>query len=99
MNTRKAAHPDGILDHVLKSFVSQLADVFTGILIMWLAQERVPTCLRTATIVPGPTKSAVSSLSDSSPVAHTHILMKCFEERVSVPHSAFWILNLPSNRL
>ena len=39
-------------------------------------------CLKTATIVPVPVKSAVSSLNDYHPVALTTILIKCFEKLV-----------------
>ncbi|KAI3368067.1 hypothetical protein L3Q82_026889, partial [Scortum barcoo] len=42
----------------------------------------VPTCLKTATIIPIPKTSTVTGLNDYRPVALTPIVMKCFERLV-----------------
>ncbi|KAI3371976.1 hypothetical protein L3Q82_006846 [Scortum barcoo] len=45
-------------------------------------QAAVPTCLKTATIIPIPKTSTVTGLNDYRPVALTPIVMKCFERLV-----------------
>ncbi|KAI3375924.1 hypothetical protein L3Q82_016342, partial [Scortum barcoo] len=47
-----------------------------------LQQAAVPTCLKTATIIPIPKTSTVTGLNDYRPVALTPIVMKCFERLV-----------------
>ncbi len=79
----KAAGPDLMLNipgRVLRTCANQLVDVITDIFNISLSQESVPTCFKTATIVPVPKKSAVSSLNDYHPVALTSIM--CFEKLV-----------------
>ncbi|KAI3372701.1 hypothetical protein L3Q82_023163, partial [Scortum barcoo] len=46
------------------------------------AEAVVPTCLKTATIIPIPKTSTVTGLNDYRPVALTPIVMKCFERLV-----------------
>lgn len=82
INPRKAAGPDGIPGCVLKDCADQLAGVFTKIFNQSLAQSRVPSCLKSSTIVPVPKKSYISSLNDYRPVALTPVVMKCFEKLV-----------------
>ncbi len=82
VNMSKAAGPDNIPGRVLKTCANQLVDVITDIFNISLSQESVPTCFKTATIIPVPKKSAVSDLNDYRPVALTPILMKCFEKLV-----------------
>uniref|UniRef100_A0A3Q3G0A3 Reverse transcriptase domain-containing protein n=1 Tax=Labrus bergylta TaxID=56723 RepID=A0A3Q3G0A3_9LABR len=79
VNTRKAAGPDDIPGRVLKECADQLAGVLTDIFNTSLIQAVVPSCLKTATIIPVPKKSTISSLNDYRPVALTPIMMKCFE--------------------
>lgn len=57
VNARKAAGPDGIPGCVLKACVEQLAEVFTDIFKLSLAQTTVPTSFKTSTIVPVPKHS------------------------------------------
>ncbi|KAK0132238.1 RNA-directed DNA polymerase from mobile element jockey [Merluccius polli] len=67
----KAPGPDGVPGKVLKSCAHQLAAVFTNIFNRSLQQATVPTCLKTATIIPVPKSSAITGLNDYRPVALT----------------------------
>lgn len=49
---------------------------------MSLTQAAVPTCFKTTYITPVPKRSNPTCLNDYSPVAVTHIIMKCFERLV-----------------
>lgn len=49
---------------------------------MSLAKATVPTCFRTATIIPVPKQSNISTLNGYRPVALTPIIAKCFERLV-----------------
>ncbi|KAI5109292.1 gastrula zinc finger protein XlCGF28.1-like, partial [Silurus meridionalis] len=60
----------------------QLAQVFTDIFNLSLAQATVPKCLKTTTIIPVPKHSAAKCLNDFRPVALTPIAMKCFEKLI-----------------
>ncbi|KAK3545619.1 hypothetical protein QTP70_008237 [Hemibagrus guttatus] len=62
--------------------IVQLAQVFTDIFNLSLAQAIVPTCLKTTTIIPVPKHSSAECLNDLRPVALTPIIMKCFEKLV-----------------
>ncbi|KAF7711966.1 hypothetical protein HF521_000977 [Silurus meridionalis] len=74
VDARKAAGPDGILGRVLRACAGQLAQVFTDIFNLSLAQAMVPTCLKTTTIIPVPKHSAAKCLNDFRPVALTPLL-------------------------
>lgn len=79
VNPCKAAGSDNIPGQVLRDTSSQvLTDIFNSS----LSQVILPTCLKTATIIPVPKSSTVSCLNDYSPVALTLIIMKCFERLV-----------------
>ncbi|KAI3351371.1 hypothetical protein L3Q82_005914 [Scortum barcoo] len=67
---------------VLKGCAYQLTEVLTDIFNTSLQQAVVPTCLKTATIIPIPKTSTVTGLNDYRPVALTPIVMKCFERLV-----------------
>ncbi|KAI3355175.1 hypothetical protein L3Q82_017875 [Scortum barcoo] len=82
INPRKAAGPDNISGRVLKGCAYQLTEVLTDIFNTSLQQAVVPTCLKTATIIPIPKTSTVTGLNDYRPVALTPIVMKCFERLV-----------------
>uniref|UniRef100_A0A3B3H7K8 Reverse transcriptase domain-containing protein n=1 Tax=Oryzias latipes TaxID=8090 RepID=A0A3B3H7K8_ORYLA len=82
INPHKAAGPDNIPGRVLKDCAHQLTEVLTDIFNTSLMQAVVPTCLKTATIIPIPKSSTVTSLNDYRPVALTPIVMKCFEKLV-----------------
>ncbi len=71
------AGPDNIPGCMLRTGANQLADVIFNIS---QSQEGVPTCFKTATIVPVPKQHTVSSLNRYRPVPLTPILMKCFEK-------------------
>lgn len=70
--------------------------VFTDIFNRSLKKAPVPTCLKAATIIPVPKRSAVTCLNDFWPVALTAIIMKCFESLVmkyiknSIPVDLDW---------
>ncbi|KAK1787328.1 hypothetical protein P4O66_002830 [Electrophorus voltai] len=82
VNPRKAAGPDNILGRVLRECADQLADVLTDIFNISLSCTVVPTCFKTTTVVPVSKKPTVSCLNNYRPVAHTSIIMKCFERLV-----------------
>ncbi|KAK3509870.1 hypothetical protein QTP70_018489 [Hemibagrus guttatus] len=82
VDPRKSAGPDGIPGRVLRVCADQLAQVFTDIFNLPLAQATVPTCLKTTTIIPVPKHSSAECLNDFRPVALTPIVMKCFEKLV-----------------
>lgn len=70
---------------MLKECADQLAPVFTRIFNLSLQQALVPTCRKTAIIIPVPKTSAITSLNDYRPVALKPVIMKCFE-RLVLPH-------------
>ncbi|KAI5094887.1 protein GUCD1 [Silurus meridionalis] len=80
VNARKAAGPDGIPGSVVRACAEQLAEVFMDILNLSLAQAIVPTCFKSATIVPVPKHSTTTELADFRPV--TPVIAKCFERLV-----------------
>ncbi|KAM3843222.1 nuclear pore complex protein Nup107 [Diretmus argenteus] len=82
VNPRKAAGPDNIPGRVVKGCANQLKDVFADIFNVSLSQGVVPTCLKSATIIPVPKKNNPACLNDFRPVALTPIVMKCFERLV-----------------
>ena len=82
VNPRKAAGPDGVPGKVLKACANQLSQVFTDIFNLSLEQAVIPSCLKSATIIPIPKKSPTTSLNDFRPVALTPVITKCFEKLV-----------------
>ncbi|KAK3539364.1 hypothetical protein QTP70_003850 [Hemibagrus guttatus] len=82
VDPHKSAGPDGIPGRVPRTCADQLAQVFTGIFNLSLAQATVPTCLKTTTIIPVPKHSSAECLNDFRPGALTSIVMKCFEKLV-----------------
>lgn len=68
--------PDNMPARVLKECADQLAGVLTDIFNTWLYQAVAPSCFKTATIIPVPKTTTVSSLKDYHPVALTPIMMK-----------------------
>uniref|UniRef100_A0A3B3HAC9 Reverse transcriptase domain-containing protein n=1 Tax=Oryzias latipes TaxID=8090 RepID=A0A3B3HAC9_ORYLA len=64
---------------------AQLDPTFTNIFNLSLAQEVIPSCLKSATIIPVPKTSPTTSLNDYRPVALTSVIMKCFE-RLMLSH-------------
>ncbi len=75
----KVAGPDNSPGWVLTDCAFQLSEVLTDIFNISLFQAKVPSCFKSATIIPVPKTSTVSCLNDYRPVALTPILMKCFE--------------------
>lgn len=63
----------------------QLTPIWTRIYNLSMAWANVSSCLKSATIVPGPKMSPINSLNDYHPVALTPVIMKCFE-RLIVQH-------------
>ncbi len=82
INPNKATGPDGVPGRVLKYCAGELTAVLTDLFNISLLQASVPTCLRSATIIPVPKQSAIRSLNDYRPVALTPLVMKCFERLV-----------------
>ena len=82
VNPRKAAGPDGVPGKVLRACAHQLTLIFTRLFNLSLDQAAIPSCLKSATIIPVPKKSPISSLNDYRPVALTPVIMKCFERLV-----------------
>ncbi|KAF7645238.1 hypothetical protein LDENG_00208050 [Lucifuga dentata] len=82
INPHKVAGPDNIPGCVLKDCAEHLKDVFADIFNISLSLAVVPTCLKSATIIPVPKKSNTACLNDFRPVALTLIPMKCFERLV-----------------
>ena len=56
--------------------------MFTDIFNQSLHEEKVPSCFKSAIIVPIPKKGKVTGLNDWRPVALTPIVSKCFEKHV-----------------
>jgi hypothetical protein len=81
-NPRKAAGPDGVSTSSLRKCADQLAPVLTEIFNESLQQGVVPSCFKSAVIVPVPKKGKVSTLNDFRPVALTSVVMKVFERLV-----------------
>ncbi len=79
VNVRKAAGPDGITGHVLRSIADQLAGLFTSIFNESLGTSVVPTSFKKSVIIPVSKNSKPSCLNDYRPVALTSIVMKVFE--------------------
>ncbi len=78
VNVRKAAGPDGITGHVLRSCADQLAGLFTSIFNESLATSVLPTSFKKS-IIPVPKNNKPSCLNDYRPVALTSIVKKVFE--------------------
>lgn len=84
VNVKKAPGPDGIASKVLKNCSHQLAEVLTDIFNLSLEYATVPSCLKSATIIPAP-KLFNIILNDYRPVALTPVVAKCFE-RIFLRH-------------
>lgn len=80
MNVKKVGGANGIPGRVIRDCADQLAVVFTGIFNRSLSKAVVPTCLKTAIIIPVPKKNKVTCLNDYILVALTFIITKCFEK-------------------
>lgn len=65
-----------------QSIITSSLGVFTNIFNLSLAHTTVPACLKTATIIPVPKQTNISSPNDYRPVALTSINSKCFERLV-----------------
>ncbi len=81
VNVRKAARPDGITSHILRSCADQLAGLFTSIFNESLATSVVPTSFKKI-YHHVPKNSKPSCLNDYRPVDLTSIVMKVFERLV-----------------
>ncbi len=73
VNIQKAVGSDGIPGHLLKACAHQLAGVFTDIFHLSLFLSVVPSCFKTATIMPIPKTAKTTRLNDWRPVALTPI--------------------------
>ncbi|KAK0134550.1 hypothetical protein N1851_029819 [Merluccius polli] len=89
VNPRKAARPDGVSGKVLKACAVQLSGVLTKIFNISLSLAIVPSCWKSATIIPVPKTSACKSLNDFRPIALTYVAMKCLERLVAQYITAF----------
>ena len=68
---RKAVGPDNIPGQVLKECADQLTGVLTDIFSTSLIQAVVPSCLKTARIIPVPKRPTISYLDDCHTIALT----------------------------
>lgn len=64
VNPWKVTSPDGVTRRVLKEYADQLAGVFTKIFKASLSQSCILLCLKSATVVPLPKQTTISSLND-----------------------------------
>ncbi len=64
VNVRKAAGPDGITGHFLRSIADQLAGLFTSIFNESLCTSVVPTSFKKSVIIPVSKNSKPSCLND-----------------------------------
>eukprot|EP00061_Rhincodon_typus_P007808 g29868.t1 len=62
VNPRKVTGLDSVPSQTLRSFMDQLAEVFTNIFNLSLLQANIPTCFKKTTIIPVPKISLHSSL-------------------------------------
>ncbi|KAI2646426.1 LINE-1 retrotransposable element ORF2 protein [Labeo rohita] len=76
VNPRKAAGPDGVTGIVWKVCADQLPGVLTKIFNLSLSKSIVPSCLKSATIIPLLNNSAINCLNDYCPVALTPVITK-----------------------
>lgn len=98
INIRKEPGPDGVPGRALKVCAHQLAAVWTDIFNRSLKEVIVPTCLKTATIIPVPKQTTVACLNDYRPIALTPVIMKCFERLVLNSIKAFIPANLDKHQ-
>lgn len=78
VNSRKAAGPDGIPSKVLQACADQLTEVFTKIFNTSLLQTTIPSCLKSATIIPIPKKQVSVDLNNFRPVALTRVILNTY---------------------
>lgn len=71
VNARKAASPDAIPRRIVRACAAQWAQVFTDIFNLSLAQDALPTCRKTTTIIPVPKCTAVTDLNGFD--LHLHV--------------------------
>ncbi|KAK0152183.1 RNA-directed DNA polymerase from mobile element jockey [Merluccius polli] len=80
VNPRKTTGPDGVPGKILRACADQLAQVFTTIFNLSLAQASIPACLKSATIISVPKKTPTSNLNDYCPISLTPTITKCLEQ-------------------
>ena len=80
LNGRKAAGPDLVSSTTIKRCADELTPVLTDIFNWSLRECRVPTCFKSAVIIPVPKKPSITGLNDYRPVALTSVIMKIFEK-------------------
>ena len=81
-HVKKRPGPDGISDQVLKNCATQLSGIFHFIFQVSLSLQKIPTLLKTLTVIPVPKKPRPASPNDFHPVALTSHVMKSFEKIV-----------------
>jgi hypothetical protein len=80
LNGRKAAGHDLVSSTTIKRCADELTPVLTDIF-NWSRREcRVPTCFKSAVIIPVPKKPSITGLNDYRPVGLTSVIMKIFEK-------------------
>lgn len=72
VDAKEAAGPDVVTGRILRACLDQLSEVFTTIFNLSLQQSAVPTCLKSATIIPVPKKRTVNCFNDYCPVPLPH---------------------------
>ena len=81
---KKSPGPDGISGQVLKNCATQLSDIFHFIFQVFVSLQKIPTLLKTPTVIPVPKKHRPASANDFRPVALTSHVMKSFENIVKI---------------
>lgn len=75
VNTRKAPGPGNIPGRVLKECADKQAYVLTDIFNISLDQANVPSCFKTAIIIPVPKNTQIKSFNDCWPITLTAFVM------------------------
>ena len=82
VNPRKASGPDGICGRLLKTCARQLAIPYRSLFQMLLNQQCIPSCWKSAVIVPVPKNQRPTENNDFRPVVLTSVVMKSLEKIV-----------------
>ena len=76
----RSCRPCLVSSSTIKRCADELNPVLTDIF-NWSRREcRVPTCFKSAVIIPVPKKPSITGLNDYRPVALTSVIMKIFEK-------------------
>ncbi|KAJ8043709.1 hypothetical protein HOLleu_10919 [Holothuria leucospilota] len=91
INPPKAAGPDMLSPHVLRTCSGQLAGIFTHIFNLSYSTLAIPEIWKQSCIIPVPQSSTVSCMNDLPPVALTSVVMKICELPLGHCYLVLWI--------